>query len=372
MRNKLFVLFICLFIFLFSGHSQEINLTVKKDIPATPVKNQDQSATCWSFAGLSLLESELIREHQEEYDLSEMFIVKYAYLNKARKYIRMHGTIKFPSGGEMNDVLDVIDEHGIVPEAVYTGQKLEDQRHIHGEMDEVLQNYVDAVLNNYKKNKQANNNKITPVWDEGFDLVLNAYMGRIPSRFDFNKESLTPLSFSGKLDINSKDYVFLSSWTHHPFYEPFILEVPDNWSWGRYYNIPLNDLKSLLYHALEHDYSIGLAIDVSDDGFNWDQGFATLNDSSINVDQNMRQQHFDSFLTTDDHGMHITGWAEDEEGKKYFKVKNSWGTSNPFDGYIYISEPYLLLKATSIVLHRDGVPTDIREKIRGKNFFSGQ
>ena len=361
----------------------------KIELTATTVKDQFNSGTCWSFSTISMLESELVRFGHEPVDLSEMFIVRNAYANKAERYIRMHGKINFGSGGAFNDVTDVISEFGIVPEKAYRGLITDSLKIDHSEMDLVLKEFLNAIL-------ETPNKSLSPVWEMGFDNLLNSYLGTSPELFAYNGEMYTPQGFSRELDIHPEDYVLLSSFTHHPYYEPFILEVPDNWSWGKAYNLTLDELEEVADNALKNKITFVWASDVSEEGFDFNKGLAVApeflyepmdtkeyrswkklseqerKDSIFNIKNNikevevtaeLRQKGFDNQTTTDDHGMHVTGLAYDDNGKKYYYVKNSWGTGNPYDGYLYVSEAYFRLKTISIMVHKDAIPNAIKKKL---------
>jgi bleomycin hydrolase len=332
--------------------------TIDKQIPHTSIKNQYRSGTCWSFAALSFMESELIRKQNEHFDLSEMFVVKYALLNKARKFVQLHGHMKIASGSEINDAFKVIEEQGMVTEDAYDGKNINENKHIHGEMNEVVRNYLNAIVEN-------KNGNLTPIWDEGFELVLNAYLGIVPETFEYKKKTYTPKTFGNMLDIDPDDYVYLTSFSHHPFYSEFILEVPDNWSWKSYFNVPVNELTTIIDQAIHHDYSVVWAGDISDPGYSWEKGVAELQDDTI-VNQKTRQIAFNNYKTTDDHGMHIVGIAKNNEGEKYYLAKNSWGTDNAYEGYIYLSENYILSKTISLVVHKDALPKKIRKNFEMK------
>ena len=354
-------------------------LKAEKILPATPVKDQNRSSTCWSFSGISMLESELLRMDKGEYDLSEMFIVRYTYQEKAKKYVRMHGSINFAGGGAFNDVTDVISTYGIVPEEVYPGLSIGEDKHIHSEMDEVLKSYVDGVITN-------RNRKLTPVWFEGFCNLLDTYLGEVPESFQYKGKTYTPESFAGSLGLNIDDYVLLTSFSHQPFYQPFILELPDNWSWQEVYNIKLDELISTIDHVLESGYTVAWAADVSESYFSRvtgtgvvpagteedqqiiidEQGLLVIKDAVLEeeISQDMRQMAFDNYTTTDDHGMHIIGTAKDSFGKSYYIVKNSWGDdSGPHAGYFYVSKAYVRYKTTDIMLHKESIPDVLREKL---------
>ena len=363
--------------------------TMVKKLPCTSVKNQNKSGTCWSYSGLSFLESELLRMGKGEYNLSEMFVVDRVYDKKAVKYVRMQGTINFGPGGEFNDVVNVVAHDGIVPDAIYNPGTMGDSLPVHGEMDAVLKAYVDQIIKDPNK-------KLTPVWHEGFDGILDAYLGPVPKTFQYKGQEYTPQSFAKSLGLNPDDYVLITSFTHHPFYKPFILEIPDNWSWGEVYNVPLNDLVDIVNNSIKKGFTVAWAADVSEKGFSFKNGIAiipeadTQNMSSTErakweklsakekdnvlysfdqpgkektITQEMRQIAFDDYATTDDHGMHIVGIAKDQNGTQYYYVKNSWGTDNPYNGFLYVSVPYFEYKTTSIMVNKNAVPASIAKKL---------
>jgi len=363
---------------------------ITKELPATPVKDQYRSGTCWSFATISFLESELIRMGKDEIDLSEMFVVYKAYSDKAIKHVRFHGNLNFGAGGACHDVTDMWKKYGIMPEEAYSGKVIGEDGHIHGEMDNVLNDYVNSVIEN--KNK-----KLTPVWHDGFDGILDAYLGDIPEKFTYKGKEYTPMSFSKELGLNPDDYVEISSYTHHPFYEPFIIEVPDNWAYGEVYNLPLDEMIEVIDNSIEMGYTVCWASDVSEKGFSFRNGVAVvptvnkadMSDSEISkwdemtkreqqsqlfsfdkpgsemeITQELRQKAFDNFETTDDHGMHIIGFAKDQNGTKYYYVKNSWAdNSNKYKGYFYASVPFMKYKTMSIMVHKDVIPKKIKKKL---------
>jgi bleomycin hydrolase len=361
-----------------------------KQHPATSVKNQFRSSTCWSFSVISMLESELIRTGKEEIDLSEMFIVRYVYDEKAVKYVRLHGNLNFAGGGFSHDVLHVIGTYGITPESVYSGLYMGEDNHIHNEMDEVLKGNVEDVVKN-------RNRKLTPNWHTAFVSLLESYLGKVPETFEFEGKEYTPELFAESLGLNMDDYIEISSFLHHPFYEPFFLEVPDNWAWGSVYNVPLDEMMEIIYHAVDQDFTVVWSSDVSEKGFSWANGVAIVPDVELEdqtgterekweeltdsekqemmysfqgpvpekkITQEMRQIDFDNYSTTDDHGMHITGLSEDQLGNKYFLVKNSWGeTGSPYAGYFYASDAYVRYKTIAIMVNKHAIPEHIRKKL---------
>ena len=365
-------------------------ITIDKNIPVTSVKDQHRSGTCWSFAAISFLEAEILRESGETYDLSEMFLVRQCYRDKAEKYVRMHGKTNFGGGGLAHDLLDVWNRYGLVPQSAYPGLVIGEEGHVHGEMDGQLKAYVEAVIKN-------RNRKLTPVWMEGYEGILDAYLGDYPKSFSHEGESYTPASFADALPVDAEDYVTIGSFTHHDFYQPFILEIPDNWGWNSIYNVPLEEMMEVIDHSLESGYTVCWDADVSEKGFAWKEGLALLPDENIarldglergrwdelsegekkalfydfsspkiekKVTQEYRQQLFDNYITTDDHLMHITGLAKDQDGKRFYKVKNSWGVGNHiYDGYLFASGAYMRGKTIFVMVHKDAIPEDIAGKL---------
>jgi bleomycin hydrolase len=362
--------------------------TVKKDIEANEVQNQNRTGTCWSFSALSFMESELMRMGKGKHKLSEMYIVRKAYEDKAENYVRMHGTANFSQGGAFHDIPHVIKKYGIVPQEAYKGLNYGLESHNHSEMEAALKGFLDAII----ANKQG---KLTTSWKPAFNAILDAYLGAVPENFTYQGKSYTPTSFAESLELNMDDYVIITSFTHHPFYENFVLEVPDNWIWAQAYNVPLDEMMTLMKDAMLNGYGIGWAADVSEKGFSFKNGLAIVpeDDAALKVrgkdskhfnnagadkegtqfdspgpekeiTQEMRQEAFDNYLTTDDHGMHFTGIVTDQEGNEYFIVKNSWGTEyNDCDGYFYASMPYVAYKTMNFMVHKDTLPKALKKKM---------
>ncbi|MDD2413107.1 MAG: C1 family peptidase [Bacteroidales bacterium] len=366
-----------------------LTFTRTVDLKATPVKDQYRAGTCWSYAGLALLESELIKTNRGEIDLSELYIVRMTYEEKAIKYVRMHGETNFGGGGAFHDVTNMIKKYGIVPEEIYTGLNYGTDNHVHGELDEVLKAYLDAII----KNK---NRSLTTAWLPGFRAILDAYLGPVPEKFNYKGKEYTPQSYAKSLGLNMDDYICISSYTHHPFYAPFIIEIPDNWAWEVVYNLPLNEMMQVIDYSLNNGYTIGWASDVSEKGFSFSNGVAIIPETNIKamdglerakweklstkdlqkelfsfskqvpemiITQENRQLAFDNYETTDDHGMQITGIAKDQFGTKYYLVKNSWNTNNPYDGYFHASETFVKYKTMSIMVNKKALPKEILKKL---------
>lgn len=363
--------------------------TTVKEVKISPVKNQNRTGTCWCFSGLGLLESELLRMGKGEYDLSEMFIVNHSYKDKADKYVRLHGYLNFAQGGSFGDVLYAAKHYGLVPESVMNGLNYGENMHVHGEMESAAANYLKAIIKNP-------NRKLSTAWKKGFDGIIDAYLGELPEKFTYNGKEYTPKSFAEELGLNIDDYVSLTSFTHHPFYSAFPIEVQDNWRWDLSYNLPIDELMQVFDNAINNGYSIAWASDVSEKGFSrngvavaadiesmersgsdqdrWlglsqtqkDQEIKKMLEKpcqEIKVTQELRQEEYDNYKTTDDHGMLIYGIAKDQTGKKFYMVKNSWGTDNKYKGTWYASETFVAFKTMNIVVHKNAIPKEIRAKL---------
>ena len=348
---------------------EKYGFTVVKDNPSTPVKDQAASGTCWDYAGVSFVESEMLREGKDPIDLAEMFAVYHAYIDKARKYVRMHGNTTFSPGGEGHDVLNIIRRYGMMPQEAYSGLLEGELKNSHREMDTTLRSYVKRVVAS---------RRIRGEWEPGFRAILERYLGGRPAEtFVYKGKKYNARSFADRVvGIRPDEYFYFTSWTDTPYYEQTPLLVPDNWSWDRYYNLPLDEMIRVLDYALENGYTALWSADISEPGWSYPVGVGvvpqTLDTLRIfdgpqpekEISAQMRQEGFDDYSTVDDHAMHITGIARDVNGKKYYIVKNSWGTSQGFDGIYYVSEAYMRYKTISLVVHLGGVPRDILEKTR--------
>ncbi len=350
--------------------------TTTIDLPAGPVQNQYRTGTCWSFATISFLESELLRMDKGMHGLSEMYITRFVYPYKASRYVRRHGNLNFGQGSLSHDVMRVIKHHGMVPREVYEGLHYGMDTHNHGELFSILNGMLDGVL-------ARRSGLLSPVWMDAFEAVLNVYLGTPPETFEYMGSTYTPESFAREMGIDPDNYVELTSFTHHQYYEQFVLEVPDNWADALYYNLPLNELMAVMDYALNNGHTIAWDGDVSERGFSHREGLAILPATpwaemsdqerrdifafpheEQTVTAALRQEHFDNFSTTDDHLMHITGMATDQHGTVYYLTKNSYGPDgNEMGGFLYMSAPYVQKKTIAIMVHKDAIPSGIKEKL---------
>jgi bleomycin hydrolase len=371
LRNLAVLLFILLFIFpsLAQESSTGFKISDKVDLKTSSIKNQNSTGTCWSFATTSFIETELLRLGKPEYDLSEMFFAHHAYIAKGIGYVRLSGATSFGEGGQAHDVMNIIKKQGLIPQSVYRGNMYDPDYYNHGEMEAMLKAAVDVAV-------KKPNRKLTPVWINAYKAIIETYMGVIPESFDFKGTQYTPQSFAKETTFNPDDYVELTSFTHHPFYEQFILEVPDNWSKDFYYNVTLDDLITIMNASINMGYSYVWDGDMSQPGFSHKNGVAIVPAGEVqfeepapekNITQEYRQQEFDNLSTFDDHLMHITGLATDQNGTFYYKTKNSWGTDRgKFGGYLYMSEEFMRLNTIAILVHKNVIPKEIKEKLQIK------
>jgi len=352
------------------GNVQKPQFTEIKTVKATPVKNQAMTGTCWSFSTTSLIESETIRTEKKEIDLSEMFTVRNIYIEKAKNYILRTGKAQFGEGGLGHDMIRAMDLYGAMPEAAYSGLVNGAKQFNHSQMVQKLQLYLDETL------------KQTPVagnWMEGYTKILDEFMGVVPEQFIYEGKTYTPKIFAVEvIKFNADDYVSISSFTHVPFYKPFVLQVPDNFSNGFFYNLPLDEMLSVVKGAINNGYSVMWDADVSNSGFVQGAGYALNLDPKIkytkeSVSMDMkespytaayRQQLYENLTTQDDHLMHLTGTQRSKDGKTFFLVKNSWGRVGPFDGYINVSENYFAINTVSIVVPKAALPKELLDKLR--------
>ncbi|HMT77455.1 MAG: aminopeptidase [Saprospiraceae bacterium] len=393
MKNRFFII-ACIVSFLFSFQAQAQDDLINKikgnqsehskfvfskviDLENTSIKDQGSSGTCWSYSTVSFLESEMARIGRKPVDLAEMFIVRNQYIEKAENYVRMHGGLLYGQGGAAHDVTKLYGKYGILPQSAYTGLHYGTTRNNFNELESVLKGFLTPLVGDNVKS-------LTPVWKTAFTKVVDTYLGDVPEKFTYEGKEYTPKTFAEKVvGLNADDYVEFSSFTTSPFYQQAVLMVPDNWSYDRIYNVPMNDLSTIVDYALKNGFSLTWGTDVSERGFSWKNGVAYVlpmdyadmsEDQKKNIfngpqpegsiTQEERQVQFDNYQTTDDHGMQIVGLYTDQNGKEYYKVKNSWGEKNDFNGYIYVTKNFLKFKTTALLLHKDGVPKDIRQKCK--------
>lgn len=338
------------------GQEEKEVFTIEKEIKHLPVINQGNTGTCWSFATTSFLESEIIRKGFTETDLSEMYFVYYTYLNKAENYLMYYGETNFGQGGQAHDVFDVLREKGMVTYNDFPGVKV-DGKYKHGELARELKTEI-SILNDKRENFNASDfGSLNP--------ILEKHLGELPKKVKSETGKFTPTKFVEEFDINPDDYVEISSYNHHPFYKPFVLEVPDNWSNASYYNVPIDELVDIMYYSLNNGYTVCWDGDTSEKTFTNKKGKADLPEKQIGkADQKLRQETFLNRSTTDDHLMHIVGLSEDSEGRKCFYTKNSWGAqTNSYGGYLHLTEDYVRLKTIAILVHKDAIPKNIRKKL---------
>ena len=366
--------------------------TTVDSVAITPVKDQNRSSTCWAFSTIGFIESELLRMGKGEYDLSEMFVVSKTMMDRASYCIRMYGDVKFAPGGSAYDVIYCMQNYGLVPQAAMPGIEYgtgkADTLPVHRELDAIAGGYIKSLTTSGLK-------QLTPVWKKGLQAIYDTYLGVCPETFTYKGELYSPLSFVESLGLKASDYVSITSYTHHPFYSQFALEVPDNWRMDQMYNVPLEDMMSIIDYAITNGYTLAWGADVSELGFSRsgigqvpdkDNG-AELTGSDmakwlgmtdtkkkeeltkkplpeLTITQEMRQQAFDNWDNTDDHGMQIFGIAKDQNGKKYYMIKNSWGTRrSDYKGIWYVTEAFMQYKTNDVLVHKDAIPAPIKKKL---------
>ena len=366
------------------------HFTTVDSVAITPVKDQHRSGTCWAFSTLGFLESEVLRMKGTEVDFAEMYVVSKTMMDRATYCVRMYNEPHFAAGGSAYDVIYCMKHYGLVPQSVMPGIRYgstpADTLPVHTELDKVAAGYLNAL---------TGLKKLTPVWREGLQAIYDTYLGRCPKEFLYEGQMYTPQSYVESLGLDADDYVSLTSYTHHPFYQTFALEVPDNWRMDQMYNLPIDELMRVIDHAIANGYTMAWGADVSETGFTR-KGIGVMPDDDKGADltgsdmakwlgmtadkkkeeltkkplpekeitQEMRQQAYDNWETTDDHGMQIFGTAKDQNGKRYYMVKNSWGTvRSDYKGIWYISEAFMKYKTNDILVHKNAIPDDIRKKL---------
>lgn len=362
--------------------------TTVKENPITPVKNQHRSSTCWSFSAMAFFESEVLRMQNKTVDLSEMFLVHKSMIDRGELYVRLHGNATFAPGGWVSDALYCLENYGLVPQDAMPGIRYGEELPVHNELDAVAGAYIKAIA-------KGNFSKLTPVWKEGFIKIYDTYLGECPTEFVVDGVKTTPMEYAKSLGLDAKNYVSITSFTHHPFYTPIVIEVEDNWRHATAVNLPMDEMMQVLDNAIMNGYTVAWGADVSETGFTRN-GIGVMPDADrgaeltgsdmarwtgmsavdkkaeltsrplpeIEVTQEMRQQAFDNWQTTDDHGMLIYGIAKDQNGKKYYMVKNSWGTNSKYEGIWYVSETFVKYKTINFVLHKDAIPAAINAKLK--------
>ena len=365
--------------------------TTVKELPITSVKDQNRSGTCWAYSTLSFFESEILKKTGKTYDLCEMFIANKDYMERAVLTVRMHGDSQFSQGGSAEDVLDIIKAHGICPETAMPlpGTMQGDSLANFNEFFSVMEPYVEAVAKNKAK-------KISNQWKPGLQGIIDAYLGECPKTFTYEGKTYTPQSFAQSLGLDWNDYVSITSYTHHPFYTAFAVEVQDNWRWGLSYNVPMDEMMRIIDNAIDNGYTVAWGGDVSEEGFTR-KGLAIAYDTkkvqsltgsdaarwlklsssqktekfdSLGVNapelvptQEMRQERYDNWELTDDHGMHIFGLAKDQNGKEYYMVKNSWGEYGDYKGVWYMTKAFVACNTMDFLINKNAIPKDIRKKL---------
>ena len=374
-----------------SADNKKPVFTTIKELPITSIKDQNRSGTCWAYSTLSFFESEILKKTGKAYNLCEMFIANKDYMERAELTVRMHGDSQFSQGGSAGDVLIIMKNHGIVPETAMPlpGTMQGDSLANFNEFFSVMEPFVDAVAKNKAK-------KISNQWKPALQGIIDAYLGKCPETFNYEGKTYTPQSFMASLGINLDDYVSITSYTHHPFYTKFAVEVQDNWRWDQSYNVPMDEMMRIIDNALDNGYTIAWGGDVSEEGFTR-KGLGILYDTkkaqsltgsdaakwlklkdsekkekleALGIDapeivptQEYRQQGFDNWELTDDHGMHIYGLAKDQNGREYYMVKNSWGEYGDYKGTWYMTKAFVAGKTMDFLINKNAIPKDIRKKL---------
>ena len=359
------------------SENPDFQFTTIKRNDVTSVKNQGSSGTCWSYSGNSFLESEMIRMGKQPVDIAEIYTARQVYRDKAKLYVLNGGSLEWGEGGALHDVINIYKKYGAVPQEAYTGLLHGATRNNFKEMSAVIKNMLDA----YVKNPAG---KLSPNWLSNIDNVLDSYLGKCPEAFFYNGKRYTPQTFAKEvIGINPENYVGISSYKDYPYYQRFVLPVPDNWSHDTNWNVPMEELTKIIDNAIQKGFTVGWATDVSEPYFSYKNGVAYVPDLDLDnisdeqradlfkgpkpdkkITEDMRQLGLNNLTTTDDHGMQIVGLAKDQTGKEYYIVKNSWGETNDYQGYIYVTKPYVQFKSTAILVHKDAIPTEILKKLK--------
>ncbi len=346
------------------------------NLGTTSVKTQGSSGTCWSYSTNSFLESEMIRLGKQPVELSQIYSARNVYVEKGINYVRMHGAITLGDGGALHDVINMYKKYGTVPREVYTGLNYGTDKNKFGEMAALIEGVLAAVVKNP-------NGELTPNWQKAYAAVIDSYLGKVPENFTYKGKNYTPQSFAKEVvGINPDEYVELSSFNNTPYYQKTTMMVPDNWSLDQVYNVKLNDMTDVIDNALKKGYTVAWATDVSEKTFSWKNGVAYVATKKFEdmtaeekadlfngpkaepeITPEMRQAAFDNYTTTDDHGMHIIGLAKDQTGKEYYIVKNSWGETNDYKGFLFVTKNFVKYKTTALLVNKGGIPTEIAKKL---------
>jgi bleomycin hydrolase len=346
------------------------------NLATTSVKNQGSSGTCWSYSTNSFLESEMTRIGKQPVELAQIFSARNVYVEKGKNYVRMHGAVSLGDGGALHDVLNMYKKYGAMPQEVYTGLNYGTSKNKFAEMGGLIEGFLAAVVKNP-------NGELTPNWEKAYAAVIDSYLGDVPKNFIYKGKNYTAQTFAKEIvGINPDEYIEMSSFTTAPYYTKTMLMVPDNWSFDQVYNVKMNDMTSIIDNALKNGYTVAWATDVSEKSFSWKNGVAYIptklaDDMSaeekaemfngpkpeLEITEEMRQKAFDNYQTTDDHGMHIVGLAKDQTGKEYYIVKNSWGATNDYKGFLYVSKNFVKYKTTAFLVNKGGIPADIAKKL---------
>ena len=360
------------------------------EVPHTIVQNQAQSGTCWCFAGTGFVEAEILRKYNEKLNLSEMFFVRWAYMQKFSRFVRMHGVTNLSCGGEVIDVLYALNANGMITDEAYSGLVSGFEKHCHWEIQNAIEGYAKVVT------KKSNGRILFDIYPQVVESMLDAYLGEVPEKFEYNGVKYDPKSFAKKYQLNLDDYVQFASFTDKELYKPVLIEIPDNWTSTMTYNMEFDEMMSELDNALNNGYTVGWAQDVSDKGFSRKAGVAIVPEDDVNkiresdpkkfkkmtddeilekqysfeyvlpekeVTAEMHQIAYDDWSTGDDHSMLIVGIAHDQNGTKYYKVKNSWGESGPYKGYWYCSEQFVRLHTVFFTVNKEGLSKEMKDKL---------
>ena len=342
----------------------------------TSVKNQGSSGTCWSYSGNSFLESEMIRIGKQPVEISQIFTARNAYVEKGKNYVRMHGAVTLGDGGSLHDVTNMLKKYGAVPQEVYTGLNYGTAKNKFAEMAALTEGLLVAAVKNP-------NGELTPNWIKAYEAVIDSYLGQVPQNFNYKGKNYTPQTFAKEVvGLNADEYVEFSSYSNVPYYTKTMLMVPDNWSFDMIYNVRLNDMTDIIDNALKNGYTVAWATDVSEKSFSWKNGIAYVPTKKVDemtpeekenmfngpkpemeITEEIRQKAFDNYQTTDDHGMHIVGVSKDQDGKEYYIVKNSWGATNDYKGYLYVTKNFIKYKSTALMVNKGAIPAAIAKKM---------